>query len=298
MSKVPYTKPALSYAAQLQQLKSRGFIINDEPAFLHLLETKSYYRLSGYWYPLLLDKENHIFKHGANFDTAWQIYLFDKEFRQLVVSALEQIEIAIRAKMIYIFAHQFGAFWYTDTSLFSNASLHSDTLAKITDEFNRSDAQFVRSFKSKYSDPLPPCWTAFEIISFGSISKLYTNFKPGRSKRELAEWFGLDDTTFSSWIHSLVYVRNVCAHHSRLWNRVMRIQPVNPFTPHLQWLNNRGIDNNRAYFMLSMIVYLLKVVDNQNDFSSNFKNLLTKYPNIYPPAMGFPVNWKDEPLWK
>jgi abortive infection bacteriophage resistance protein len=297
MSKVPYTKPALSYADQLLQLKSRGYIIYDETAFLHLLQIKSYYRLSGYWYPQLDDKQNHIFKPGANFDTAWQIYLFDKELRQLVVSQLEKIEIAIRAKMIYIFSHQFGPFWYTNPNLFSNVNLNADTLAKITDEFNRSDAPFVRSFKKKYSDPLPPCWTAFEIISFGSISKLFTNFKPGRSKREVADWFGLDDTTFSSWIHSLVYVRNVCAHHSRLWNRVMRIQPVNPLTPQLQWLNNHEIANNRTYFILTMIVYLLQTVDDKQSMITNFKNLLAKYPNIFPPAMGFPVNWQDEPLW-
>jgi abortive infection bacteriophage resistance protein len=84
MSKVPYTKPALSYADQLQQVKSRGLIITNENEFLRLLELKSYYRLSGYSYLLLADKQNHLFKPDANFETAWQMYQFDRDLRQLL----------------------------------------------------------------------------------------------------------------------------------------------------------------------------------------------------------------------
>ncbi|MGV8136034.1 MAG: Abi family protein [Mangrovibacterium sp.] len=118
MTKMPYTKPALSYADQLQQVKSRGLIIPNENEFLRLLELKSYYRLSGYWYPLLADKQNHIFKPGASFETAWQMYQFDRDLRQLVINEMEKIEIAIRAKMIYILAQSFGVFWHTNPALF------------------------------------------------------------------------------------------------------------------------------------------------------------------------------------
>lgn len=297
MKKVPYNKPALTYADQLAQVKFRGLIIPDEEEFLSLLELKSYYRLSGYWYPLLADKQNHIFKLGSSFETAFSIYKFDRELRQLVTNEMEKIEIAVRAKMIYILAHNFGPYWYTNSNLFVNKKRHAETINKITDEFNRSDAQFIRAFKKKYSDPLPPCWTAFEIISFGSLSKLYNNFKPGKSKRELAHWFGLDDKSFGSWLHSLVYVRNVCAHHSRLWNRVMRIQPAYPTAPLNQWLKNSSVHNNRTYYILSIIVYLLQSLDNGHTLVEDLKILLTKYDNIYPVAMGFPPDWEQELLW-
>ena len=85
MTKVPYIKPALTYAAQLSQLKDRGFIIDDEQLFLEILEKKSYYRLSGYWYPFLADKENHLFKEGSSFKAAYKLYCFDRELRQLVI---------------------------------------------------------------------------------------------------------------------------------------------------------------------------------------------------------------------
>jgi abortive infection bacteriophage resistance protein len=297
MSKIAYNKPALSYAEQLTQLKDRGLIIENEADFLDILEKKSYYRLSGYWYPLLSDKENHIFKPQSKFSTVYSIYSFDRDLRQLVIKELEKIEIAVRAKMIYNFSHQFGPFWYLDSSNFKDKRAHSETISKITIEFNRSDAQFVKSFRKKYSNKLPPSWTAFEIISFGSISKLYSIFNSGRSKREVADYFGLDDKTFISWLHGFVYVRNVCAHHSRLWNRVMRIQPTIPISPKRQWLNNTAIANNRCYFILSMILYLLDCLNEKNSLLDDFKYLLKKYSNIDPIAMGFPPNWKDETIW-
>jgi len=97
-----------------------------------------------------------------------------------------------------------------------------------------------------------------------------------------------------SYTHGLVYVRNVCAHHSRLWNRVMRIQPGIPLTPKNQWLSNRNVQNNRTYFILSMILYLINSIDEANSMVKDFKSLLSTYQNIDPTAMGFPKKWNTE----
>jgi abortive infection bacteriophage resistance protein len=98
MPKVPYTKPALSYADQLQLLKDRGLSIGNDAKALHLLETISYYRLSGYLYPMLDNpKSPHIFKPGSTFKNGFKLYCFDRELRKLILSELEKIEIAVRA---------------------------------------------------------------------------------------------------------------------------------------------------------------------------------------------------------
>lgn len=200
--------------------------------------------------------------------------------------------------MVYILSHQYGAFWYTDSNNFRDSQKHTQTLDKIREEFNRSDAQFIHAFKRKYNDPLPPSWTIFEIISFGAVSRLFSVMKPGRSKREIANYFGIDDRTLISWIHGLVYVRNVCAHHARLWNRVLRIQPAIPQGTRFQWLNNTSIPNNRVYYILSIILYLLNGISEANSMKGDFKSLLAKYPNIDPRAMGFPTRWEREPIWR
>jgi len=298
MSKVAYTKAALTYAQQLSQLKDRGLTIPNEEYFLHLLEVKSYYRLSGYWYPLLDNKEEHTFKKGASFDTAYKIYCFDRELRHFVLAELEKIEVAIRAKMIYILSHQHGAFWYKNNELFRNEEKHVRLMDKLKTEYSRSDEEFILAFRKKYSNPLPPSWMLMEVTSFGSLSLIYSNLKPGRIKRDIAKEFGLADSVFSSWIHSIVYMRNVCAHHSRLWNRVMSIQPYMPRRTYNQWLIKKDVSNNSTYFILSMLVYLMNCIKHENDVIEKFKSLLIKYPNIHPFAMGFPEDWEKEPLWK
>lgn len=298
MSKIPFTKLPLSYQDQLLQLKSRGLIIDDNDKALHLLENVSYYRLSGYWFPLLADKQNHIFKSQANLETAFSLYCFDRKLRQLVTSELEKIEVAVRAKMIYVLCHHHGSFWFNDPTLFSNTFKHTKTLAKINDEYHRSDEEFINAFRNKYSDDLPPAWMIMEVTSFGTLSILYKNLKPGADKRAIANYFGLSDSVFEAWLHSIVYLRNICAHHTRLWNRAMSIRPPMPRSPKKKWLANINIRNSRTYFMLSIIKFLLQTVNPTTTFGDKLKALLSQYPNVDIRAMDFPSNWEQETLWK
>ncbi len=298
MAKINYSKPPLSYQQQLDQLKTRGLIIDNEPKALHLLENISYYRLSGYWFPLLSDKKLHIFKTDAHFKDAFNLYCFDRELRQLVLSEIEKIEVAIRAKMSYVLCHTYGAFWFQDQTIFANPVKHANSLTKIGEEFHRSDEEFIGAFQQKYLNPIPPSWMTLEISSFGTLSLLYKNLKPSKSKREIANYFGLADSVFETWMHSIVYIRNVCAHHTRLWNRAMSIQPQIPRSPRKTWIANTNVANNRTYFLLSMIVYLLQTINPNHRFVSKFKELLNKYPNVDTKALGFPVGWENEALWK
>jgi abortive infection bacteriophage resistance protein len=297
MSKVTYSKGFKTYQEQLQLLKERGLLIQNEQKALHLLEHISYYRLSGYWYPLLADKKQHNFKPDASFEVAFKLYCFDRILRQLVLAEIEKIEVAIRAKIVYVMSDKFGPFWFQDAQLFSNPVVHAKSLSKIGEEFERSDEEFIYAYKQKYSDPLPPGWITMEITSFGTLSVLYKHLRAGKEKRDIAHHFGLADTVFETWLHSLVYLRNVCAHHTRLWNRAMSIRPQVPRKPRSQWLNNTNVPNNRTYFILSMLVYLLQTVNPKNTFRQRFFALLNKYNNVDPTALGFPKGWENEPLW-
>lgn len=310
MAKVLYTKPALEYTAQLHQLESRGLIISDQEKAIHLLERISYYRLSGYWYPMLAEpKSDHIFKEGSTFENAFKLYCFDRELRKLIAGELEKIEIAVKAKIIYIMSHQYGPFWYNDPNLFSNRAKFQKTNDKLTSEYSRSDEEFLKAFKNKYSDPMPPSWMILEVSSFGNLSSLYSNLKPGRHKRNIANFFHLNERTFQSWLHSFTYVRNVCAHHARLWNKRMSITPQIPNNPELPFLNiltlpdpeNGNLTNPKnksVYFLLSMILYLLNEINPKHTLKLRMNKLLEDYPMIDVSAMGFPQHWQNEPLWE
>jgi abortive infection bacteriophage resistance protein len=310
MPKVPYAKPALTFAQQLSQLKGRGLNVEDDSRALHLLETISYFRLSGYWYPMLdMPKQAHNFKPNSSFDTGFKMYCFDKELRRLISSELEKVEVAIRSKMIYIMSHAHGAFWYRNNSLFRNANRLSETLNKLTNEYSKSDEDFIKSFDLKYSDPLPPSWMILEISSLGNLSHIFKNLRPSRHKRNIANYFLLSESVLESWIHSIVYVRNVCAHHARLWSRKMSISPNFPVAPSGKWIMITTLPNpiagfppvninNTTYYLLCMVNYLLSVINPKNTFKTKLNSLLVAYPTIDIKAMGFPIGWEKEQLWK
>jgi abortive infection bacteriophage resistance protein len=298
MSKINFSKQALTYQQQLDLLQSRGLLIEDPDKALFLLENISYYRLSGYWYPLLSDKENHVFKIGSCLTTAFHLYCFDKELRKLMLTEMEKIEVAVRAKMIYILSHEHGPFWYQNPGLFSSPKSHAISLQKIEDEFKRSDEVFLKAFSQKYQDPMPPSWMILEVASFGTLSQLYGQLKPGHLKRQIANYFGLPDTAMRTWLHSIVYLRNLCAHHSRLWNRKLAITPENIRTPMNSWMMDRSVRTDKTYFALSMVKYFLTTVNPNNTFTAKIDDLLAKFPEVNPGAMGFPADWKTEPLWQ
>lgn len=310
MAKVPYTKPALSYTDQLQRLKDRNLTIENDSKAIHLLEKISYYRLSGYWYPMLkIPKSNHVFKENSNLKNAFKLYCFDRELRKLISGELEKIEVAVRARMIYTLSHTHGPFWFDDSTLFQNNRTFNNTNARFTKDFNDSDEEFIKNFKLSYSENLPPSWMMLEITSFGSLSIVFKNLKASREKRFIANSFGVNETTFQSWLHSMVYIRNVCAHHGRLWNRNMSITPSIPTSPINPFLNITTLPNldvtqppidlnNRTYYILSMIIYLLNTINPNHTFKEKLFDLLKKYPMIDVKAMGFPEGWENENIWK
>lgn len=309
MSKIEYEKEPLTYAQQLLLLKSRNLQIEDEPKALHLLKQLSYYRLSGYWYTLLKDpKKEHVFKDDASFNQAFKLYCFDRELRLLILNQIEKIEIAIRAALTYESSISWGAFWLADKDNFNSFSNYTSTINKIFGELKRSKELFLNEYQKSYNEELPPSWITLEVCSFGNLSWVYSIIKSGRTKKAIASNFGLSDKVFQSWLHSLVYLRNTCAHHSRLWNKKLAIRAELPRRTDFPWINNfEVIDTrtgkhltimNRSYFAICMVQYFIQTINPTNTFRDKLLVLFDKYPLVDINALGFTEHWKDEPMWR
>lgn len=298
MTKIPYSKQIQSFDDQVCILKERGMAFRDEKHARQILHNISYYRLSGYWYPLLADKVNHVFKPGSSFEQAYSIYKFDSELRKIILSEIEKIEVAVRTQLAYIMSYNYGGWWFQDASLFTNPVRLSKTISNMDEELSRSDEDFVRSFKANYSNHFPPSWIVLEITTFGTMSILYSNLKSGRCKRQIARYFGVADTVMVSWLHAITYVRNVCAHHSRLWNRTFGISPVMPRKTANPFISMPAKGTRHVYFIVSVIQYWLNIINPSNTFHSKIKSLFAEYPHIDINAMGFPANWETNHLWK
>jgi abortive infection bacteriophage resistance protein len=291
-----YNQPQISVKDQIELLKSDGLIFQDEERARHLLENVSMFRMKNYLNPFR-QRGNRRFRKNTTFDDVYKIYMFDSELRNLVYSELEKIEISIRTQLSLIMGDVAGIYWFEDSSNFRNTNRHILLLNKLADELRRSDDEAIVAFKRRYSNPFPPSWITFEVSSFGTLSMMYRWINAGKARRKVARFYGLSDTVMESWLHSIVYVRNICTHHSRLWNRKLSINAMIPRRT-LKPFINIPKETKKVYYVLSIILYFLETVNSENTFVARFKVLLTKYPSVDVSAMGFPSNWNDNELWK
>jgi abortive infection bacteriophage resistance protein len=293
-----YTKPAFPITDQINHLEGRGLEITDRIAAEHFLSNISYYRLSAYLYPYrILPTDNYT--DGTTFDLVLEHYLFDREFRLLVFDGIERIEVAFRTQLIYQPSILRGPFWFLDKSLFLKSDRWSTQIKKLEEEVKRSGEVFIDHFFNKYSDNIPPAWMSFEVASLGLLSRLYHNIKFSfPAKKAIALHFGLKEPrVFQSWVRSMTYVRNICAHHSRLWNRTLIETPKIIQTPPANWITSFPTSNDKIYYFLCCLVYMLKQVNPGSSFASRLQMIFEKYPSINAQIMGFPAGWESDPFW-
>ena len=245
------------------------------------------------------DQLHHLYKSGSTFEQAINLYLFDKELRQLIFKAIQDIEISLRTKMIQMFSMEHGAFWFMDSSLFKNEEFYEGCLDNIKKEVSRSNEDFIKEHSQKYTYPaLPPVWKTLEVVSFGTLSKLFCLFKDNRLKKQVARELGLPQYTYlESWIRCITVLRNCCAHHARIWNRRFALKPQLPNRLPLQWItpSQKPI---KLYHQLCTLLYLEQTITPCMDLKSSLFKLFAEYPNVDLHAMGFPQDWENEPLWR
>ena len=133
------------------------------------------------------------------------------------------------------------------------------------------------------------------------VGNLFTFYRYlNRSEQQtLSGFFNLYPPVLESWLHTLNFIRNACAHHSRLWNRVLPIRPQIPDIRHNpEWYSHGNIDNKYIFSVLTLLRYLLKFIDEKSNWHIRLEHLLNEYPNVPIKWMGFPENWKEAEIWK
>jgi abortive infection bacteriophage resistance protein len=298
--KVNYSKKCILPQDLITLLKNRGLSVTDEQKAINYLANIGYFRLSAYCFPLLDEpKTKHLYKSGATFDLVINMYRFDRKLRILLFNEIEKIEVAIRSAMNNQISDGLNdIFWLTDAKNFNNPDIFVKRLSIIRAESDKTGEEFIINFKNKYSNPYPPAWMIAEIVPFGVLCSTFNNLKYKSIQKKVANYFGLSVPVFSSWMVSLVSLRNLCGHHNRTWNRENPLIPAPLKSPVFPWINPATTDMKRVYFRICIIKYLLFTVSPNNTFTQKLISLLAQYPTIDIRAMGFPTNWQNEPLWK
>jgi len=278
--------------------------MGDESLAEHYLNNISYYRLAGYWWPMQADKVNHLFKTNSRFEDVVALYSFDSELRLLLFNAIKRIEIGLRTRMINHLAHEVDPWWFENPSIFKNKLAFAVNLKAIDRDLKNSKEVFIRQHYQKYhaDSRRPPAWKTLEVVSFGLLSKLYGNLGSHfESKDTIAKEINTVNHTFlRTWLQSLSQIRNICAHHGRLWNKNLPGRPKLLPRPPAPWLTlvPPVSQHHALYVHVCCMKYLLDAISPGHRFTLKLKTLFCKYPSVDLDALGFSKIWDKEPLWK
>lgn len=334
-----FNKPAKSNKELIQQWRERGLIVSDETRTEHYLEHISYYRFSAYTIPFQqLNNPKHHFKPNTKFDDILNLYIFDRELRLLILDAIERIEVSVRTQINNVMGIRTdNPFWYMEEVYFKKDFKLYRLLALLekqlvdekerlerdekhiwqrykNDNINEEERErllgnvrkenFLRHYLAQYSTPkLLPSWMMIEMLTWGELSHLYAGLLE-KYQKPIAKNLGVPATILESWLKVLNDVRNICAHHSRLWNREFgRIIKI-PTSQNTAWLSSTITlsythinSEKRLYPILVAIQVLLYAISPKSTWAKRLKTLLDSYPNIQKEYMGIPQNWEFDSFW-
>lgn len=315
------TKPWKSLDEQLAILRQRGMAIDNPDAAKSYLQRLGYYRLSGYWYPFRkLDPaqvpDSHMpqrldeFVEGTHFADVVQLYIFDKKLRLLALDALERIEMAVRVDIAHLlgrldpYAHEnpkclHGRFskQVKSRGWAKGRTEHDVWLEKYQGCLKRSRrVPFVEHYLKNYGRL--PIWVAVEVWDFGMMSKLYAGMKIQDQDRIAEKYGAANGSIFSTWLRSLNFIRNVSAHHSRLWNiNVLERAPTPSHAPYWQNMNNA-----RPFFYFCLMRSMLQVICPNSRWHERFADVMAEFPQVLSGAVriedfGIVEGWREWGLW-
>ena len=296
--KTNYTKPHLSIEQQILQLESRGLYFENIEKAKHYLSHINYYRLTAYWLPYEDNHSTHQFKPNIFFEDIIKDYVFDRELRLLVLDAIERIEVSVRTKMTHVLTEKYGSHPQLYPEIFHCPLQYAKSLNKLHGEYLRSKEIFIKHFKDNYLEKIPPMWVAVELMTLGQISHWYSNIKERSDRKEISKLYNIDELSLKSFLHNLTIIRNISAHHARLWNRRFTFSLKLARNPEelSQSFNKNSDDIKSLYNILVFIKHFMDKINPEHQWGDRLKILLER-SEINTLAMGFPTNWEELPIW-
>lgn len=182
-------------------------------------------------------------------------------------------------------------------------SKHDEWVLRHGELCDRSKEDFVNHHREKYEGRMP-IWVAIELWDFGLLSKFFSGMQ-SRDQRKIALAYGLrDDRLLPNWLHNFSFVRNVVAHHARLWNRtnptLLRL-PAPEAAPLLHKLNETAGSPGKLFCTLTCMRFLIRTIHPESKWHVQLKHVIGRFPaskHLSLDAAGFPEDWQDWPIWR
>ncbi len=330
----PYAKKACTTQQHLALWQQRGLAIGDPDVAAAHLDRIGYYRLSAYTCPFRLPGLEQ-FRQGTTFAHIQDLYCFDEQLRLLLLEALSNIEIAVRSALSNHMAVRLqNPFWYLDPQHFKRDYDHAQLLAVVRDKIGKetgrlnrdrqqvrqrnlsAEAQarlmaqiekenFLRHYIAKgYQPPEPPSWMMIELLTWGDLSHLYAGLSLAADRKAIARRLGTEAVLLASWLRALNHLRNLCAHHERIWNREFGVSPKIPTSAHVPWpictvetQSTRESCRRRVYVFIAVLAVLNKSLPDPDGWKSRLFSLLGRRSASELLSMGIEANWRRDPFW-
>jgi abortive infection bacteriophage resistance protein len=301
-----YEKKPLSLGAQADLLLSRGLSGDRESIIAHLHHI-SLSRLASYLYPFRIRNDDNeltdMFDPGTQFNEVYHRYRFDRRLRILLLDGIERFEVSLRTQIINTHCLSYGPFGYTKIHTFATgteARKFHEVLKEHDERYEQSDEIFVREYKTAYGEheSYLPLWFFGEIMSFGTVQRLYTMLNPSMQK-SIAGAYGISVPVLRSWIHVIRIIRNRCAHHSRVWNFQLSENISLPPEKDVAAFHSPLPTTRTSLFgVLTIIAYLLSVIAPESKWAARVESLFEEFPMIPRDDMGIPEDWKNHAIWR
>ena len=272
---------------QIAKLKERGCIIEDRKYAEETLKYINYFRLSNYFQPFTVSKDRY--EEGTTFENIMRVYEFDRKLRSILIAALEEIEIALRAAISNYHALKYGALGYLNSSNFDFRHNHNGFMSKIRHlvETNE-DRAFVKHYNNKYHGDFP-LWVIMELFSFGTLAFFYKDMH-NTDKKELADtYYSCGSSDLDNWIFCLNELRNYCAHYNRLYGNTFPVLPKKP-----RELSYELDSDVFGYIMVMKQLYHNKQAWNTNVVKPIARSIKNNSDVIRLEHLGFPDDWEEE----
>ncbi len=271
---------------QIAKLRERGCVIEDEKLARETLKYINYFRLSNYFEPFSVSK--HRYEEGTTFEKILRIYEMDRKLRSILIAALEEIEIALRAAISNFHALKYGALGYLNPSSFDFKHNHNSFMSKIKYLIEANeDREFVKHYNKKYSGAFP-LWVVMELFSFGTLAFFYKDMQNADKKALAWDYYRCSPSEMDNWIFCLNELRNYCAHYNRLYGNTF---PVVPKTPRDMETELKA--DVFGYVMIMKQLYHNKVNWNERIVKPLSRMLKKNGDIIRLSDLGFPENWAE-----
>ena len=294
---------------QVDILRKKGLIINDEKKTREILLRENYFFISGYRHLFMNKEDKDKFLPGTTFEELYATFLFDRAIRNTFFKNILIVENNIKSITSYQLSKKYGFREkdYLNPNNFSQDSLQSrqvyDVLNKVKRQIRVNGRKHTATFHYIEHYGYIPFWILVKVLSFGIMAEFYDILKY-EDQAEISKFYNVSPEILGTYLSLLSNFRNVCAHEDILYDH--RTQRVIPDSKFHRLLNIPKDEDGYIYGKndLFSLVIMLKVMLSKDDFDEMIIEIsrevenLDKIVNTVPldtilNRIGFPNNWKD-----